>query len=261
MGSEPAAERLTSALANAEAPVDAERTAGRRRVHRFSVTERVLHTVHGTAFTAMLLSGLVLFLPFLAQVFGNRPVVKAVHLAVAALWLTALLLVAVLGDRRILSRTRHQFESLSREDLRWLRSRAARANPQGRFNGGQKLNAVAQSAFTVLFFVSGALLWLGERNTVFRLPGTIALHDLTMIAATGFVIGHVWIALSPFGRPSLSGMVDGTVPATYARHHHRAWDPSTEPAEQTGISPRRALAGGVIAVAGVVAAALLAGVG
>ena len=257
MASEPGATRLTPAQALA----DAERAQARRRVHRFSLTERVLHAVHGTAFLAMLATGAVLFLPFLAQAFGNRPVIKAIHLAVAALWLTALLLVAVLGDRRILGRTRRQFESLDRDDLRWLRSRAARARPQGRFNGGQKLNAVAQSAFTVLFFVSGALLWLGERNTVFRLPGTIALHDLTMVAATGFVIGHIWIAVSPFGRPSLTGMVDGTVPSSYARLHHRDWDPSTEPVEQSSVSPRRALLGGAIAVAGVVAAALLAGVG
>lgn len=252
-----AAPRLTPA----EALAEAERAWIRRRVHRFSLTERVLHAVHGVAFLAMLATGLVLFLPFLAQAFGNRPVVKAIHLAVAALWLTALVLVAVLGDRQILRRTRRQFESLDRDDLRWLRSRAVRARPQGRFNGGQKLNAVAQGAFTVLFFVSGTLLWLGERNTVFRLPGTIALHDLTMVAATGFVIGHVWIACSRFGRPSLSGMVDGTVPETYARLHHRAWDPATEPVEQTGISPRRALLGGAIALAGVVAAALLAGAG
>ncbi|MBJ7471578.1 MAG: cytochrome b/b6 domain-containing protein [Solirubrobacteraceae bacterium] len=232
-----------------------------RRVHRFSVTERALHGIHATAFTIMLGSGLVLFLPVLSQVFGNRPVVKAVHLAVAALWLTALLLVAILGDQRILRRTRRQFESLSRDDLRWLRSAAARAEPQGRFNGGQKLNAIVQSAFTLLFFVSGTLMWLGERNTTFRLPGTIALHDLTMVAATGFVIGHVAIALSRTGRPALSGLADGTVPATYAQVHHGAWNPADEPVEQHGLSPQRALAAGVVAVAGVIAAALLAGVG
>lgn len=231
------------------------------RVRRFSVTERVLHAVHGTAFVVMLATGLVLFLPALAGVFGNRPVVKAIHLAVAALWLTALLLVAILGDRAILRRTRGQMEGMTREDLRWLRSRAARGRPQGRFNGGQKLNAITQAAFTVLFFVSGALLWLGERNTAFRLPGTIALHDLTMLVALGFVIGHVWIALTRAGRPALRGLVDGTVPTSYARGHHAAWDPEDEPIERLAPTPRRALLAGAVAVAGIAAAALLAGLG
>lgn len=251
-----------SAVAETPAGAASARRLGRgARVHRFSRTERALHAVHATAFTVMLASGLVLFLPVLATAFGNRPVVKAIHLAVAALWLTALVLVWILGDRRILRRTRGQFESLSRDDLRWLRSAAARRRPQGRFNGGQKLNAVMQGAFTVLFFVSGALLWLGERNTAFRLPGTIALHDLTMVAATAFVAGHVWIALSRMGRPALSGLVDGAVPASYARAHHAAWDPAAEPIEQAAVSARRAFAAGAVAAAGVVAAALLAGLG
>ncbi|MDQ8046572.1 MAG: cytochrome b/b6 domain-containing protein, partial [Patulibacter sp.] len=202
------------------------------RVHRFSATERVLHAAHGTAFVLMLLSGLVLYLPFLAQAFGNRPVVKAFHLAVAALWLTALVLIAVVGDRAVLRRTRRQFESLDREDLRWLRSRAARSAPQGRFNGGMKVHAIVQAALTVLFFVSGALMWLGERNTSFRLPGTIATHDLAMFAGAIFVIGHVAIAFSQTASPSLSGIVDGTVPTDYAARHHAAWDPATEPVER-----------------------------
>lgn len=235
------------------------RAAG--RVRRFSVTERVLHAVHATSFTVMLATGLILFLPALAEVFGNRPVVKAVHLAVAALWLTALLLVALLGDRAILHRTRGQMEGMTRQDLRWLRSRAARARPQGRFNGGQKLNAIAQSAFTILFFVSGTLMWLGERNTTFRLAGTIALHDLTMLVATGFVVGHVWIALSRTGRPALRGLVDGTVSTTYAREHHAAWDPTTEPAERFAPGKTRVVAASLIAFVGLAGAALLAGLG
>ena len=40
--------------------------------------------------------------------------------------------------------------------------------PQGRFNAGQKLNAVSGRGFALLFAVSGLLLWLGERNTRFR---------------------------------------------------------------------------------------------
>ena len=213
-------------------PTFTERALSRRRVHRFSATERWLHAVNGSAFLVMLATGLALFLPFVAQTFGNRPVVKAIHLVVAVIWLAGLVLVPLLGDRSILRRTRRQFESLSAEDLRWMRSRVAREKPQGRFNGGQKLHAVVQGALLVLFYVSGTLLWLGERNNDLRLPGTIALHDIAMVIGTVFVIGHVYIALSPQARPSLSGMVDGTVPETYARTHHRAWDPSTEPVER-----------------------------
>ncbi|HEX8102601.1 MAG TPA: hypothetical protein VF533_08320 [Solirubrobacteraceae bacterium] len=42
----------------------------------------------------------------------------------------------------------------------------------------------------MLFVVSGVLLWPGERNTALRLPGTIAVPDLTALAAGALVAGH-----------------------------------------------------------------------
>ena len=92
-----------------------------RRVARFGRTERTLHWVHATAFFAMLATGLVLYLPVLAQVVSNRPLMKAMHLVAATAWLTALLLVAVLGNRRALGRTRRELERFDADDLRWLR--------------------------------------------------------------------------------------------------------------------------------------------
>ena len=72
----------------------------RATVPRFGGTERALHWVHAAAFFALLGTGLVLYLPSLAAHVGNRPLVKAVHLGVAAGWLTALGVIALAGDRR-----------------------------------------------------------------------------------------------------------------------------------------------------------------
>lgn len=199
-----------------------------RRVHRFGGTERALHWLNAGAFSVMLATGLVLYLPFLAQAISARPLMKAVHLAVACAWLTALLLVAILGDRAALRRTRRQIECFDDDDLRWLRRRPAL---QGRFNAGQKAHAILQAALAVLFTVSGALLWLGERNTALRFQGTIALHDVAMFIAGGLVLGHVYMAFAPATRPALDGILRGTVPADWARRHHAKWkaDPSPAP--------------------------------
>ena len=191
---------------------------------RFDRTERTLHWIHAGAFMAMLATGLVLYLPMLAQVFSDRPLVKALHLVAAAAWLTALALVALLGNRRTLRRTRRDLDYFTADDLRWLRRQHA---PQGRFNAGQKAHASVQAALAVLFVVSGTLLWLGERNTAFRLPGTIALHDVAMFVAVVLIAGHVAMALSQ--RPALEGMMYGTVPADWAAEHHAAWTPAPPP--------------------------------
>jgi formate dehydrogenase subunit gamma len=210
----------------------AVRSGAGARVHRFARTERWLHWVHGVSFLAMLATGLVLFLPVLAGLVGNRPLVKGAHLVVAIGWLAGIALVLLLGDRRTVRRSWRQFLALDRDDVRWLTSQAARARPQGRFNGGQRLHGLVQGALLILFYVSGAILWLGERDNDLRLPGALALHDGAMLLGGAFVVGHIWIALSPGTRASLSGMTDGTVPTSYAERHHGAWDPATEPVER-----------------------------
>ena len=215
------------------------------RVQRFGVTERRLHTIHATAFSVLLLTGFVLYLPFLAQIVSDRPLVKGIHLVTAVAWLTALALVALLGDRNALRRTRRDIERFDADDLLFVRTRG-RSRTAGRFNGGQKAHAIAQAGLTVLFTVSGVLLWLGERDTAFRLPGTIALHDAATLLLAGLVAGHVMQATSH--PQSLEGIRRGTVRASYAAAHHATWD-----APPAGASPRAGAVGvGRIALAAVV---------
>jgi formate dehydrogenase subunit gamma len=209
-------------------PGSATRTASEPRlVARFGVTERALHWIHAIAFFALLGTGLVLYLPSLAERIGSRPVVKAVHLAVAVGWLGLLVLVVLLGDRRALRAARRELERFDDDDLRWLRGRPA---PQGRFNAGQKVHAVIQAALAVLLLVSGVLLWLGERDTGLRLDGTILLHDAATYVAVLLVAGHLVLALVwPRTRPALRGMVRGEVRAGWAGEHHAKWTPVPVP--------------------------------
>ena len=223
------------------------------RVVRFGVTERHLHTVHAAAFSVLLATGLVLYVPFMAQIFSDRPLMKAIHLATAALWITALALVVVLGDRSALRRTRREIERFDADDRLYVRRRPAAA---GRFNGGQKAHAIVQAGLALLLTVSGTLLWLGERDTAFRLPGTIALHDAATLLLAVLVAGHVWMATSHPG--SLEGIRRGTVKVSYAAEHHAKWHPAAL-AAGGGAGPgavRIALAA-LVAIAGLVAAALL----
>jgi formate dehydrogenase subunit gamma len=221
-------------------------------VRRFSRTERAVHWVNAPAFFLLLASGLVLYVPALSDAVGRRGLIKAIHLYVAIGWVAALLVVCLAGDRRGLRETRRELERLDLDDARWLAGWSA---PQGRFNAGQKLHAIVQAAFAVLFVVSGALLWLGERNTTLRFSGTIVLHDALMYIATILVAGHLYLALlSPSTRHSLRGMVRGSVRASWAREHHPKWagGPSTRLEDRwprPGV--RRFLIGFAVAVASV----------
>jgi formate dehydrogenase subunit gamma len=175
-------------------------------VERFSRTERTLHWTHATAFVIMLASGLCLYLPALSELVGRRWLFKDIHVYTAVAWLCALALVALLGDRRRLRATRREIEFLV----------------EGRFNRGQMLNAVATAAFAVLFTVTGALLWLGERDTRFRFANTLLIHDWLMYVSVILFAGHLFLVIR--FRHSLNGMVRGWVREDWARAHHPLWD-------------------------------------
>ncbi len=194
---------------------------GERYVRRFSRTERALHWVHASAFLVLLGSGLVLYLPTLAAEVGRRPLVKDVHLLTALAWAVALVAVLALGDRRGLRATARELDVFDADDRRWLRGRPA---PQGRFNAGQKLNAALTAAFALLFAVSGALLWLGERDTRFRFDSTIVLHDVLTYVSVALLTGHLYLAVvHPTTRHALRGVTLGTVREDWAREHHAKW--------------------------------------
>ena len=193
-------------------------------VERFTLTERLLHWVHASAFFVLLASGLLLYLPSLSTAVGRRPLVKDVHFWTGISWAGAILLVAALGNRRALAQTVREIDRFDRDDQRFLSGHTSA--PQGRFNAGQKLNAILTAAFALLFFVSGLLLWYGERDTRFRLDGTVFLHDALMYVSIVVVIGHLYLSLvHPSTRHALRGMTLGTVRADWAHAHHAKWKP------------------------------------
>jgi formate dehydrogenase subunit gamma len=186
-------------------------------VRRFSRTERTLHWVNALGFLFLLATGLVLYLPRLSSLVGRRPLIKDLHFWGGIGWISALALVALLGDRRGLVRTARELDRLEHD----------------RFNVGQKINAILTAAFAVLFLISGLLLWLGERDTRFRLASTVTLHDFLLYAALVLFVGHLYLAvIHPATRHSLRGMTRGTVSEEWARRHYPEWDSAAEPSRR-----------------------------
>ena len=119
-------------------------------VERFTVTERLLHWIHASAFFVLLGSGLVLYLPTLSAHIARRPLIKDIHFWTGISWAGAILLVVALGNRRALAQTAREIDVFDRDDRRFLAGKTD--SPQGRFNAGQKVNAILTAAFAILFF-------------------------------------------------------------------------------------------------------------
>jgi formate dehydrogenase subunit gamma len=180
----------------------------KKYVPRFSRTERTLHWVNAAGFLYLLGTGLILYLPRLSALVGRRPLMKDLHFWGGIAWVSALALVALLGDRRGLLRTARELDRFEHD----------------RFNVGQKINAILTAAYAVLFFVSGMLLWLGERDTRFRFASTVTLHDTLLYVAFVLVVGHLYLAVvHPATRHALRGMTRGSVSEDWARRHYPTW--------------------------------------
>ena len=199
-------------------PPDATPTA---RIERFTRTERVLHWMHASTFFALLATGMILYLPSLSTLVSRRNLVKNVHIWVAVAWAIALVVIFVAGNRKRLAEDWREIETIDRDDRRWLRGRRT---PQGRFNAGQKINALLTVAFALLFALSGFFLWLGERDHRFLFAGTGMLHDILTFLSVGLLVGHLYLALiHPSTRHALRGMTTGEVDEEWARKHHAKW--------------------------------------
>jgi formate dehydrogenase subunit gamma len=180
-----------------------------RYVPRFSKTERTLHWVNATGFLFLLATGLILYLPRLSVLVGRRPLMKDLHFWGGIGWVSTLVLVVILGDSRGLLRTARELETLQ----------------PSRFNVGQKINAILNAAFVILFLVSGLLLWLGERDTTFRFASTVLLHDWLLYVAVTLLLGHLYLAvIHPATRHSLRGMTLGSVREDWAKRHYPNWE-------------------------------------
>ena len=191
------------------------------RLTRFSRTERALHWGHASAFLVLFASGLCLYLPSLSELVGRRPLLKDIHVYTALVWLAALALVLLAGDRRRLLATAREIDRFDDDDLAWLRGKRV---PQGRFNAGQKINAIVTAALAVLFAITGFFLWYGERNHSFRLENALLVHDWLMYISFFLLLGHLYLALlHPTTRHSLSGITRGWVREDWARRHHSKW--------------------------------------
>lgn len=190
-------------------------------VRRFTLTERLVHWTHASAFFVLLASGLVLYVPSLSTWISRRNLVKNVHIWTAVGWAALLVLLVLVGNRRALRETWRELETIDRDDRRWLRGRKV---PQGRFNAGQKANALVTAAFAVLFAVSGLFLWLGERDTAYRLDGAVVVHDVLTYVSIALVAGHLYLAvIHPTTRHALRGMTLGDVREEWAARHHARW--------------------------------------
>ena len=210
-------------------------------VERFGLTERWLHWAFALPFLLTFATGVGLFFPELAKLAGNRELVRDIHRFAGAATVILPVVVLLLGDRRRLRQDTRDFDVWSDDDVAWFKAWLWRKvggrdqlPPQGRFNAGQKFNAVLTAAGLFWLTLTGVLIFPGIHPPFWLVENSRALHNLTWIALTPAVAGHIFLA-AIYGptRPGLSGIITGRVRLDWLRRHH----PLAPEAQAAGLNP------------------------
>jgi formate dehydrogenase subunit gamma len=217
------------------ATVDTASALDRRvgdQVVRFDRTERLLHWANATVFLVLLATGMTLYIGQLSALVGRRVLVKDVHV-ISGLLLPVPLLLAYSGRwRNGLRRDVRRLARWSRDDRRWLTSLGRRGRAtMGKFNAGQKLNAVFVVGTIPVMLMTGSIMrWFGPFPLDWR-TGATFVHDWTALALLAVITGHILKALvEPH---ALGAMVRGRVPARHVERKHPRWWAEVEAGDGT----------------------------
>lgn len=199
-------------------------------VPRFTRTERSAHWVQAISFLSLLITGFVLQLPTLESVIGHRELVREIHLSSAFFFFFGPAVVALAGDRRSVALDVESVDTWDRDDLRWLipfpllRLFGIRTPAQGRFNAGQKLNAIFVVWSTITFTITGLIIWQNRRFSTDLVDHANSIHTTLAYVALLAFLGHLFLATAyPKTRHAFRAITLGWVRADWAEQHHAKW--------------------------------------
>ncbi len=195
-----------------------------RMIRRFERSEITLHWANAVPFLILFVTGalniLSRFVTFLPPLLWA---IRATHKIVGVLWLISIGYSFFFVGRQLNIANLRDLVCMGLSDITWM-IRALRSvynarikmPPAGKFNPGQKINAVLVVLYVGAFAGSGALMWV--YNTML-LPWFF--HVSVFFLAVASLGGHLYLSfLHPSTRPGLKGIFNGMVPRSYVMHHH-----------------------------------------
>jgi formate dehydrogenase subunit gamma len=191
------------------------------RILRFDRVERAVHWCNASLFLVLLVTGASLYLPDLSKIVAHRHAVKTIHVYAGLALPIPLLLGLLLPAGRQLRADIGRFNRWTTDDRRWW-SRRTRGEVQlGKFNPGQKVNAIFVGAAIVLMLMTGSIMrWFKPFPDSWR-TGATFVHDWVFIVLVVVIAGHIVFAFAD--GDSLRSMVRGWVPEAWARRERPRW--------------------------------------
>ncbi|MBM3156197.1 MAG: hypothetical protein FJ004_02800 [Chloroflexi bacterium] len=202
-----------------------------QEIERYSGRARAQHWWIVVCSILLAITGMFLFLSWFgpASWWGYS---RLVHRIAAVGFVAIPVIYALMNPKSTLEWIKEAF-TWGKDDLGWLKSAPTYyfgldivpMPPQDRSNTGQKLWMLVVILTSIIFVISGALMWFFKGIVG---PGVfqwaVFAHDVAFITAGAMLLVHVILgSVHPRFTEALRSMVTGKVTAHYAKSHHGKW--------------------------------------
>lgn len=200
-------------------------------VERYTKKARWFHWLIAVVFLELVISGLIIFVPWVASdTIGSWT--RVVHRIGAAILVGAPILYAMYNWRGAWAFVKEGL-TWGKDDLGWLKAAPGYyfggdprlMPPQGHSNTGMKLYRLSIFAGSAIFVITGFIMWFLKGvvpSAVFQ--WCLLFHDITFIVALCMFLLHFQLAVfHPRMDESILSMYDGKVSGVYAKSHHGKW--------------------------------------
>ncbi len=202
-----------------------------RTVERFKKRTVVFHWVHTAAFLMLIVTGLILFVPWFGEAAAGGAT-RVLHRVFAVVFVAAPFFYLPLNLRESIHFVKESF-LLGKDDIGWMRSapdyyfggREDKMPPQGHSNTGQKMWGQVCIGTGIIFLVTGTIMWFFRGDVpagVFQ--WSMVLHSVAFFIAFLMLFVHVYLGvIHPRMTESLKSMLDGKISVHYAKSHYGKW--------------------------------------
>lgn len=210
------------------------KSLGKKEVLRFSVGERVTHGAHAIAFLLLLFTGLgVLLTGFqpAMKILGGIDVTRNIHRVVGAVAVALVIAGFFILDPKNLPGWITSSLKFRKDDLAYAKNFPVEFfgghkpfPPQGKFNGGEKMNILLMFTSCVIIAITGFILWFPTVFPIWLVRWSYPAHSGFVLLLTAVLLAHLYLGLlHPDSNQALKGMLTGWVPAKFAREHYEKW--------------------------------------
>jgi formate dehydrogenase subunit gamma len=204
-----------------------------KKVKRFTVHFIIFHWAYALAFFVLYLSGLAMYTEFfdwLYVLFGGPAMARLIHRIAAVVFILCPIYMLIF-DRKSLGHWLKKVVTWRKADIIFLLNFPkelffgnAKVPKQDFYNGGEKLNSAMQIVAFFMFAGSGIVMWFPQYFAGWIIDWSYPIHNIAVGVSLMVVVGHIYLSVGhPNSKPSIEGMTTGSIPASYAEHHHGAW--------------------------------------